>query len=154
MNPIRNLKPRVQGKIAAKERKLRSDSKIARLPTAQREQIHRWFQENLLYSEIAQRAQREFGVKITLPGLSEYYARLYGRERKPRTYHSKIGSLTCEQREQIRQWFRQYLSYEQIADRAQRDLGVHISTGSLCAFYALHQSEIFGPLIVPEAALK
>jgi transposase len=58
-------------------RKPRIQGKIANLPAEQREEVHRYIRENLTYSAISERIQKEFGVKIAASSLSNYRATHY-----------------------------------------------------------------------------
>lgn len=61
-------------KTSVQVRKKRIQGKIANLPAVQREQVHKWFRENLEYSEIAARIDHEFGVSIANSNLCKYYS--------------------------------------------------------------------------------
>lgn len=56
-------------------RKSRIQSKIAKLPDAQRQQLHDWMKEGLIYSDIARRVRETFGVSISVGSLSTYYSK-------------------------------------------------------------------------------
>jgi transposase len=58
-------------------RKPRIQGKIANLPAEQREEVHRYIRENLTYSAISERMQKEFGVKIAVSLLSVYRSTHY-----------------------------------------------------------------------------
>jgi hypothetical protein len=58
-------------------RKLRPDSKWNKLTAEQQETLERWlFEENIAYHEALERVKREFGIAVSMRGLSEYYKRL------------------------------------------------------------------------------
>jgi hypothetical protein len=73
------------------ERKPRLQGKIANLPEAQRQQVHAWMREGLIYSDIAKRVLETFGVSIAQSSLSTYHAKhgfeIQGSAPSPETLH-------------------------------------------------------------------
>lgn len=56
-------------------RKPRVQGKIKNLPKVQRDKVHQYFRENLIYSEISRRMREEFGIRIAASSLCNYYNR-------------------------------------------------------------------------------
>ncbi len=68
---------RISKILSGQETKLRCDSTWAGLTPEQRETLEGWlFEENLGYTEVLERVQREFGVTASKMSLSRYYQRL------------------------------------------------------------------------------
>lgn len=63
--------------------------------------------------------------------------------RKPRI-QGKLDNLPSKQREHVHEWFRQKLTYAQIAERIKQRFGIKIAPSSLCTYYARKNQEIFG----------
>jgi DNA-binding transcriptional ArsR family regulator len=125
--------------------------KIRLLPEDQRAEIDRWlFEENLTYREIARRIRELFNVSISGGTLSAYYTRRTNIS-KPKPRRSKLASLPVDQREAVHQWFRENLSYREIAKCAAERFGLTISPSALCSYYEIHHWEIFGPVAEMEA---
>lgn len=61
--------------MARSNRKARLQGKIANLPEIQRQQVHAWMREGLIYSDIAKRALETFGLSIAASSLSTYHAK-------------------------------------------------------------------------------
>ena len=59
--------------------KSRVQSKIAKMPPHQQQQILDWMSEGLIYPKIQRRIQEAFGVSISTSSLSTYYSK-HGRE--------------------------------------------------------------------------
>jgi hypothetical protein len=76
--------------------KLRSDSAWAGLSAEQRETLEGWlFEENLGYKEALERAQKEFGITVSLTSLADYYRRLAQERmwRELRGIKSMVGGV-------------------------------------------------------------
>jgi intein-encoded DNA endonuclease-like protein len=119
--------------------------KIRTLSSDQRVQVDRWlFDENLIYTEISRRIQREFGVETCPSTLRQYYVARKGKgQTKPR---GKIRTLAPSDRAQLHEWLRRNPDYSEIAKLAQQRFGLKISTGCLSNYYATGWTEIFGPV--------
>jgi hypothetical protein len=85
------------------QRKPRVQSKIEKLPEAQRKQLLAWMGEGMIYTEIARRCRETLGVSISIGSLSTYYSK-HSRElldRSPLT-HPKLLHLTLVLHVQVR----------------------------------------------------
>jgi transposase len=120
-----------------KRHKRGGPGKISQLSVAQRDQIQRWFEDNLIYREISSRILSEFGQRISVPSLCEHYKAIYGKDKLKPTIKGKITRLLSEaQRERLDSWLSENITYSEVAARVTGEFGVSIGKADLSDYYS------------------